>query len=136
MDYFFLDASALGKRYVPEIGTPLINHLFRMVSRDRMTALILGLGEVLSILVRSRNGGRLSEQAFRQAMADLRAEIIDTDDFRLQTISDELVRASLPLIERHALNATDAIICVLHCGWPKRFDQQVMRWFSSLQMLA
>ena len=29
MHYFFLDASAVGKRYVVEVGTLLVNHLFK-----------------------------------------------------------------------------------------------------------
>lgn len=41
MNHFFLDASALGKRYVVEVGTPLINHLFDTVPATRMMALII-----------------------------------------------------------------------------------------------
>lgn len=51
MNHFFLDASALGKRYVVEIGTPLVNRLFDTVPRTRMSALLLGVGEIVSILV-------------------------------------------------------------------------------------
>jgi len=110
MNYFFLDASALAKRYVVEIGTPLINHLFNTVPKRRMTALILALGEIVSILVRRRNDGRISTRAFRQAMAEFRVEIAEASDFLLQSASDDLVRMSLALIERHSLNATDAVI--------------------------
>lgn len=114
MHYFFLDASALGKRYVVEIGTPLINHLFDTVSKTRMLALLLGVGEIVSILVRRRNAGQISEKAFQQAMAEFRAEVIDAPDFSLQSVTDDWILASLPLIEQHALNATDAII--LRCA--------------------
>ena len=34
MNHFYWDASALVKRYAPEIGTPLVNHLFADVVLD------------------------------------------------------------------------------------------------------
>lgn len=114
MNHFFLDASALGKRYVVEIGTPLVNHLFDTVSRTRMLALLLGVGEIVSILVRRRNSGQISETAFQQAMTEFRVEVIDEPDFSLQSVTDDWVLASLRLIEQHALNATDAFI--LQCA--------------------
>lgn len=39
MNLFFCDASALGKRYAPEVGTRLVNHLFATVSHDRLVML-------------------------------------------------------------------------------------------------
>ena len=110
MNYFYLDASALGKRYVTETGTPLVNRLFESVPRRRMIALVLALGELLSILVRRRNSGRLPERVYRQALVELRSEVVEEPDFALHSVSDELVRDSLPLIERHSLNATDALV--------------------------
>lgn len=116
MHYFFLDASALGKRDVVEIGTPLVNHLFHTVNRPRMMALMLALGETISILVRKRHAGQISARAFQQAMVEFRAEGIEATDFTLQSVTNDMVRTSLPLIEQHALNATDALI--LRCTQP------------------
>lgn len=94
MNHFFMDASALGKRYVVEVGTPLINHLFDTVPATRMIALIITLGEIISILVRRRNAGDISQRAFQQTMIEFRAEVIDAPDFSLQAVSNDLVRAS------------------------------------------
>ena len=60
MQFLFLDASALAKRYAPEVGTPLLNHLFASVSLDRLYLFNVGMAEVLSILVRKKNAGRIS----------------------------------------------------------------------------
>ena len=114
MNYFFLDASALGKRYVIEVGTPLVNHLFNTVPKARMIVLILTLGEIVSILVRRKNAGQISKAAYQQAMVEFRAEIAESTDLSLQVVSSDLVRTSLPLIEQYALNATDALI--LRCA--------------------
>lgn len=83
MHIFYWDASALVKRYAPEIGTPLVNAFFSQVSLDRMMCLSVGTGEVVSVLVRKKNAGLIPEEAFLQAMIDFRAEVISSVDFQL-----------------------------------------------------
>ena len=53
--YFYWDASALVKRYAPEIGTNFVNHFFSTVPFNRMMCLSLSTGEVISVFVRKRN---------------------------------------------------------------------------------
>ena len=110
MNLFYCDASALGKRYAPEVGTPLVNHLFAGVPHSRLVMLTQGLGETLSILVRRRNAGLLSAAAYQQASQALRAELITAGQVGLRRSEDALVFSSLPLIEQHSINATDALV--------------------------
>lgn len=110
MNLFYWDASALGKRYAPEIGTPLVNHLFSSAPHDHLMLLTPALGEILSILVRRRNAGVLSPPAYLQASQALRSELITAGQIRLQPAGDSLVLSSLPLIERHSINSTDALV--------------------------
>jgi predicted nucleic acid-binding protein len=110
VNLFFCDASALGKRYVPEVGTPVINHLFSTVAHNRLVMLTQALGETLSILVRRRNAGVFSQKAYQQASQALRLELIVAGQVRLRTTHDALVIASLPLVERHSVNSTDALV--------------------------
>jgi len=107
---FYLDASALGKRYAPETGTDLINRLFGAATKDRMLALHIGVGEVMSVIVRRHNAGLISDQGYAQALVEFRAEVVDAGDFRLEPIGEALIHSSLELIVRHSLNATDAIV--------------------------
>jgi uncharacterized protein len=107
MNYFLFDTSALAKRYVPEVGTPLINHLLNTVSKQRMFVLVIAFGELVSFLVRKKNSGQISRMSYLQALADSRSEM--TSMF-IQSVSDDLVWKSLPLIEQYSINATDAII--------------------------
>jgi len=107
--FIYWDASALVKRYAPEVGTPVVNRLFSEVPRERMMGLGLAVGEVISIFVRKRNAGLVSEEAFSQALADFRAEVIDSP-FRLLSVEDRFLMDSLPLIVQHSLNATDALV--------------------------
>lgn len=110
MHYFYWDASALAKRYAPEIGTPLVNSLFSRVPLDRMMCLSVGTGEVISVLVRKKNAGLITEAVFLQAMIDFRTEVIGAVDFQLVGVDDALVFASHPFIEKYSLNATDALV--------------------------
>lgn len=110
MHYFYWDASALAKRYAPEIGTALVNSLFSKVPLDRMVCLSVGTGEVISVLVRKKNAGLIPEAAFSQAMADFRADVISSAAFQLVAVEDASIFASHPLIEKYSLNATDALV--------------------------
>lgn len=110
MNSFFLDASALAKRYTLEAGASLVDCLFDRVPRQRLMCLMLGAAEVVSVLVRRRNSGRLSPTLFAQGMHNFRAEVIEADDFTTLPVDDDLIDAALLLIERHSINATDSLV--------------------------
>ena len=110
MNYFYCDASAIIKRYLVEIGSPLINHLFDIAPPDHLLMLTPGIGETLSALVRRHNAGVLSATSYKQATQALRRELMASGTVQLKPATDALVFASLPLIEKHAINATDALV--------------------------
>jgi predicted nucleic acid-binding protein len=114
MNVFFLDGSALGKRYVAEPGTPLVDHLLDHVAADRLIVLNVGFAEVVSILVRRRNAGVLSNATFSQALLHLGQEIIHAANLRKVEPTNPLVIAALNHIQNHSVNSTDAI--VLHAA--------------------
>jgi uncharacterized protein len=124
MNYFWLDASALAKRYVPEIGSPLMNHLFASVPPTSLACLLEGIGEVISILVRARNRGGLSATRFRQTMSRFSLEVIRDNDFEKLSADPIQVTTSWQWIEKHSLNSTDSIIlqCVLDKASELRAD--------------
>jgi predicted nucleic acid-binding protein len=107
---FYLDASALAKRYVVEQGTFVVNHLFRRVARDAMMCLTLGMLEFISIFVRKKNASTIPDTAFNQVMTDFRSEVIDAANFTKIPATDSLVNAAAPLVAQHSLNATEAVI--------------------------
>jgi hypothetical protein len=105
-----MDASALAKRYAQETGIPLLDHLFTRVTQDRLYLFNVGIAEVFSILVRKKNAGHLSAAAFAQAFLDFGVEIVNSIALRKIIADDTLVTTGLPLVERHSINATDAIL--------------------------
>lgn len=105
---FYLDASSLAKRYVPEIGSANINAVFDVVAGDRLRILNVGMGEVVSALVRKRNSAQISHTLFQQALLDFSAEIARAKGIRKVSVTSRMVTSSFPLIVAHSINATDA----------------------------
>ena len=64
MYYFYLDASALVKRYTRESGSDKMLFLFRNVPLARLSCLTIGAMEVFWICVRKRNDGRITDHQF------------------------------------------------------------------------
>jgi predicted nucleic acid-binding protein len=110
VNFFFLDASALVKRYVAEKGSPQVHALLDGVPHNRIHLLNVGAGEVISILVRQRNAGNLSNASFGQAYVNFETEILRAADVRKQSVSNRLAISSFPLIVAHSINSTDALI--------------------------
>jgi len=108
--WFYLDASALAKRYVPESGSLLLDHLLTSVPANRLYLFNVGMGEVVSLLVRKRNAGLISTARLSQALADFDTEIVKATAVRKLIADDALVETSFALIQTHSINATDAII--------------------------
>ena len=114
MNFFWLDASACVKRYIIEEGTSVINRLFDRVSLDKMFCLLEGIGEIISVIVRSRNRGTITTRGFNQAKRLLDDEIIHREEVELVLPTEHQVTISWEFIEKHSLNSTDAIL--LQCA--------------------
>lgn len=108
--HLYFDASALVKRYAAEDGTALVNEIFHRFPLNQLTCATIGVLEIVSVLVRKHNDGRLPSQLFEQAMLELKQEIIENEDFGITAIDNTLIITALALIGQHNLNATDAII--------------------------
>lgn len=110
MTYFYWDASALVKRYAPEIGTPIVNAFFSQIPVNQMMCLGICTGEIISIFVRKRNDNTIPQEDFSQALSEFRSEVLEGEDFQVASVNDELIFSSHAFIEQHNINATDALI--------------------------
>ena len=107
--YLFFDASALVKRYHPEKGANIVEHIFNEVfARNDLSVTIsaLGLAETVSVLVRKKNRGDLPANVFQKVQARL---LVEATKYGVQPLSNAIVSSSLLLISKHSINATDAI---------------------------
>ena len=124
MNYFWLDASALVKRYVAETGTPVVNYFFTRVPLQQMLCLLESVGEIISVFVRRRNGRTITGSGFNQAMLDFRSEVSLCAEVERVYPTEGQIAASWGLIETHSINSTDAIIlrCALDSAIELRAD--------------
>ena len=114
MYHFFLDTSAWVKRYITESGTPSVSRLFDNVPKKQISASILALGELESVLIRKKNSRQISETIYLKALSAFYADIIGESVVILHPVLDDQVWASIFFIQQYFVNATDAII--LRCA--------------------
>ncbi len=107
---FFLDASALVKRYIAEVGSPVMHHLYARAANDRFVVLNVGELEGYSLLVRRRNAGALSSAVFSIATSQFETEIAKNVAVAKTAPDNALITGAFPLIERHSINSTDALV--------------------------
>jgi predicted nucleic acid-binding protein len=104
------DASALVKRYALERGSEATDALFLEVPLAQMVTTFMGYAETYSVLLRKRNRRDLTEPTFRSAVSLLQAEVLDSHDFALLTVSDLAFLDGIELMENYSLNSSDAAI--------------------------
>lgn len=113
MPILLWDASALAKRYAPEVGSSTVDALFAAAPAPQMVTTVLGYAETYSVLLRKHHRGSIQLHAFSVAKASLRDEIINSPTFVLLTVDDAAIFAGIALMEQHNVNATDAAVLAL-----------------------
>ena len=117
MNYFWLDANAIAKRYVVEKGSPLIDHFFARVSADRIICLFDSMDETRFVIVKKKNKKIITQTDFTQAIQRFETEIVNSPDV-LQVHATILQKESArKLIHGYPINSTDAYI--LQCALDK-----------------
>ena len=109
MRHAYIEPSAWVKRYYREVGTDLTNALFAELLGPRPSRLLcsrVGMTEVVSVLNRHRNAGRVTQSLFNTAYAQFEA---DSRMVRLLSVRNHQIDASIRLLLAHNLNATDAL---------------------------
>ena len=107
MSIYYLDTSALMKRYMPEKGTAWINELLSSGSSARFLSSELVALELTTALARGERERRISK-AHRDRLAAQAVKECDT--LLLQTgVSTEIIAVARELALRYPLRAYDAI---------------------------
>lgn len=101
---FFLDSSALAKRYVAEAGTEQV--LRRCREADEIILSTLCVPELLSGLNRLKRSGRLSAPRYRMLKRHLAA---DLEVAILVDLTPSVIERAIDCLERTPLRTLDAI---------------------------
>jgi predicted nucleic acid-binding protein len=106
-DHYYLDSSALVKRYVAEQGTDWIGRLCAVEAGNILyTARVTG-AEIAAALFRKAREGALAAPDAQAAITRFKADF--RHRYQIVEITDELVETAMALVERHALRGYDAV---------------------------
>jgi uncharacterized protein len=104
---YFLDSSALVKRYVQEDGTAWIQGLMEPESRNQFVIARIALVEVASALARREREGYLVPDVVSRALDTLRYDL-DTQ-YQVVELDRELADTAARFVMSHPLRAYDAV---------------------------
>jgi uncharacterized protein len=116
---YFIDSSALVKRYVQEVGTPWVRGITRRTSATHIYIASITAVEVTSAVARRRRGRTLSSSRASSILSRFRKH--RAGRYILLEITSALVNDAMKLANAHGLRAYDAVHLAaavdLHRDW-------------------
>lgn len=108
MSVFYLDTSAVVKRYRVEAGTEVMDALLDAAQPgERLVTSFLTVLEVTSAVLRLQATGRLDEAITGELLAQFHHDL--RDRFEVWPVDDACLLVAVQVVERHRLRAADAI---------------------------
>ncbi len=107
MPAYFLDSSALVKRWIQEVGSERVRALTALGAADRVYVARLAGPEVVGAISRRHRGAGLDEAARKRLIGVVRREIIER--IRVVEITPEIWESATSLAAEHALRGADAV---------------------------
>jgi predicted nucleic acid-binding protein len=106
-DHYYLDSSALVKRYVAEIGTDWIGRLCAVEAGNTLYTARVSGAEIAAAMFRREREGALAAADVQAAISQFKADF--RRRYHIVEITDQLVDTAMALVERHALRGYDAV---------------------------
>lgn len=107
MAIYFIDSSALVKRYVSEVGSSWILSLFDPVlSNEVFIAAITGV-EIVAAVTRRSRGGSITVADAQLLCNQLRNDL--QTDYQIVEITENIIISAMILAQNHSLRGYDAI---------------------------
>jgi predicted nucleic acid-binding protein len=104
---FFLDSSAVVKRYLQEPGTTWVVETTESLNDNRIFLARITAVEVVSAIIRQKRAGFLSDETADTAITQYRQDIFH--QYRMVEVTRLLTERAMTLAEIHALRGYDAI---------------------------
>lgn len=108
MPVFYLDTSALAKRYKNEPGTVFIDKLFTLLEQPehKGATSFLTFLELLAMVTRLRKGKQITQDTYDHMLARILHDLHTY--FTISPVSTDVLATSVSVIKTHALKAPDA----------------------------
>jgi hypothetical protein len=107
MPIYFLDSSAVAKRYVAETGSGWVAGIMHPSAGNQLQVAGISGVEVMAAIAKRMRSGNLSQQAAREATSQFRADFGRIQD--VVEISPQVITRAMDLVEKHALRGYDAV---------------------------
>jgi len=107
VDAYFLDSSALLKRYVPEVGTAWIQSITNAQNQNLLIVAHITWVEICSAVARRQREGNISGIQANQVLAAFRAHW--NTQYFIVTIDNTVIDLAGQLVNQHPLRAYDAV---------------------------
>lgn len=106
MSHYYLDASALVKRYVDEVGSEWVRTVVAPLPEFSRFSSRLTIIEVISAFARRMHDGSLSQEQFVAARDAFRDDCLY--EYRIVSPTQPVIDLACTVLERHSLRAFDA----------------------------
>ena len=114
MAVYFLDSSALVKRYISEIGSVWVLELFDLTfSNEIFIAAVLGV-EIIAAIARRSRGGSISATDATTVCNQLRSDL--QTEYQIIEITESIINDGMTLAQKHSLRGYDAIQLAAGCA--------------------
>lgn len=107
MSHYYLDSSALVKRYVAEAGTGWVANLCATSAGHTLYTVRISGAEIVAALFLRVRTGTLAESDAQAAAAQFRADL--RDRYQIVETTEQVVDLAMMLAERHGLRGYDSI---------------------------
>ena len=107
MPAYFLDSSAVLKRYVAELGTTWVRSLFDPMRLNRIAVATIAGAEVVAAVTRRARGGGIAGQDASLIISEFRLDL--SSDFDLIEVSGGLIDTAMNLAAVYGLRGYDAV---------------------------
>lgn len=114
MAVYFIDTSALVKRYVNEIGSSYILSIFApSVNNEVFIAAITGV-EIIAAIARRQRGGSINSIDAAVLNNQFRSDY--QTEYQIVQITENIIRQGMQIAETHALRGYDAVQLAASCA--------------------
>jgi predicted nucleic acid-binding protein len=104
---YYLDSSAIVKRYVTERGSPWLNSLYPVAEGHLLHTVRISGAEIIAALFLRARAGSITQADARTAAHQFKAEFASR--YQHIEVTEMVVDTAMELVERHALRGYDAV---------------------------
>jgi hypothetical protein len=114
MAFYYVDSSALVKRYIRETGSTWVLSLFDpSLNNDVLIAAITGV-EIIAAIIRRARGRSISTTDSTLACVQFRSDL--QSDYQVVELTESIINSAMVLAETYALRGYDAVQLATGCA--------------------